>query len=167
MSKRIFFLAAAGLALFALLMSCTIPGMSDVEFAKELMAESADATGLYEASGAGKSGGSTADTLTITIDLPTGNPPDTGPYMVTFTFNDYTPGFAPSSLVNGELTPEVSLDLENKLVTFSFDDNDVLIVTGENAGTYTFDVTLIIDLSTGQYTYSGEIVIDNKVYKTG
>ena len=71
MVKRVLFLSAAGVFLIGLLMSCTMPGMSDVEFAKELMAESAEATGLYEDPMASKSGGSTGGEPPIQIDLST------------------------------------------------------------------------------------------------
>ena len=164
MAKRILVSIAVVSALVGLLISCTLSGMSDVEFAKELMVESTDATGLYDTSAGSKSGGSTGEGLTIQIDLPDGNPPDTGPYIVTFTFDDFTPGFAPNSLVNGVLTATITLDLDNELVTIVFDGD--LTVAGEHSGEYIYDAVLVIDLSTGEYTYSGDIVIDDKVYKT-
>ena len=167
MVKRVLFLSAAGVFLIGLLMSCTMPGMSNVEFAKELMAESADATGLYEDPMASKSGGSSGDTIEITIDLPEGNSPKTGPYIATFVFDDYTPSFAPNSLVSGTLVVEIILDLdsENPSVALHFEGN--LTVVGEHGGTYRYDADLTIDLSTGEYSYSDYIVIDGKVHKTG
>ena len=165
MNKRILLLAAAGLILLGFLMSCTLSGMSDVEFAKELMRESADATGLYPEPVSGKSGSSGAAGLTFTISLPDGNPPETGPYIVTVGFDDYTPTFAPNSLVNGELTLEVTLDLDNEMVTILF--YGELVVVGEHGGTYEYDARLIIDLSTGEYKYAEDIMIDGDVHKTG
>jgi hypothetical protein len=51
MGKKILVLSATGVILLGLLISCKLSGMSDVEFAKELMKVSADtmadATGLY------------------------------------------------------------------------------------------------------------------------
>jgi len=167
MGKRVLFITAAGVILIGLLMSCTLSGMSDVEFAKELMVESADATGLYEDPIASKSGGSSGDTLEITIDLPEGNPPETEPYIVTFVFDDYTPSFAPNSLVSGTLVVEIILDLdsENPSVALHFEGN--LTVVGEHGGTYRYDADLTIDLSTGEYSYSEYIEINGKVHKTG
>ena len=165
MAKRILIFTAVVLALVGLMISCTISGMSDVEFAKELMVESADATGLYDTSAGSKSGSPVGEGLTITIDLLDGNPEETGPYIVTLTFDDFTPGFAPNSLVNGVLTAVVTIEIENELVTIIFDGQ--LTVVGEHAGIYYFSANLIIDLSTGEYTYSGEITIDGKVHKTG
>jgi len=165
MNKRIFFFAAAGLILLGFFMSCTLSGISDVEFAKELMKESAAATGLYPEPVSSKSGSSAGEGLTFTISLPDGNPPQTGPYIVTFTFDDYTPTCAPNSLVNGELTLEVTLDLDNELVTILF--NGELVVVGEHAGTYEYDARLIIDLATGEYKYAEDIMIDGNVHKTG
>ena len=68
-------------------------------------------------------------------------------------------------MVNGTLTAKVTLDLENELVSILFEGD--LMVAGENAGHYEYAATLIIDLSTGEYTYSGDITIDGKVHKTG
>jgi len=162
MSKKVLFLAAAGLTLLAFLISCTVPGMSDVEFAKELMVESADATGLYEASAGSKSDGSTGVEPSIQI-VPA--PPDPGRYSIVFT--NFTPGFAPNSVVNGTVEVTLAFDQvpEPQTLTVAFDGE--LTVEGEHAGTYIFQAELIIDLSTGEYTYSGDIIIDNKVYKTG
>lgn len=167
MVKRVLFISAAGMILIGLLLSCTFSGMSDLEFAKELMVESADATGLYEDPLASKSGGSAADTLEITIDLPAGNPPETGPYIVTFVFDNYTPSFAPNSLVSGTLVVEVLLDLdsENPNVALHFEGD--LTVVGEHGGIYRYDADLTVDLSTGEYSYSEYIEIDGKVHKTG
>ena len=162
MVKRVLFLSAAGVFLIGLLMSCTMPGMSDLEFAKELMAESADATGLYEDPMASKSGGSTGGEPPIQIDpLPSGP----GPYSITFT--NFTPGFAPDSVVNGTVEVTISFDQypDPQTLTIAFDGE--LIVVGEYAGTYLFSAELIVDLSTGEYSYSGDIVIDGKVHKTG
>lgn len=162
MVKRVLFLSAAGVFLIGLLMSCSMPGMSDLEFAKELMAESADATGLYEDPMASKSGGSTGGEPPIQI-VPI--PPDPGPYSIIFT--NYTPGFAPDSVVNGTIEVTLSFDQypDPKTLTIAFDGE--LTVVGEYAGTYYFTAEIIIDLSTGEYTYSGDIVIDGKVHKTG
>jgi len=162
MAKRILIFAAVVSALVGLLISCTLSGMSDVEFAKELMVESTDATGLYDTSAGSKSGGSTGEGLAIQIDPP---PLATGPYIVTFTFDDFTPSFAPNSLVNGVLTAAVTIDIDNELVTIVFDGD--LTVAGEHSGEYIYGAVLVIDLSTGEYTYSGDIVIDDKVHKTG
>lgn len=63
------------------------------------------------------------------------------------------------------LTAEVTLDLDNGLVTVVFDGD--LIVVGEHGGTYDYDAELIIDLSTGEYAYSEYITIGGKVHKTG
>jgi hypothetical protein len=170
MDKKAFFMAGAGLILLAFLMSCTLSGPSEVEFAKDLMKESADTTadttGLYDKPVIGKTGTPTGDALTIDIHLPPGNPPETGPYIVTLTFDDYIPACAPNSIVRGVLVATVTLDLDGEppTVTIVFDGD--LIVFGEHSGDYYYDAVLIIDLSTGEYTYSGDIVIDDKVYKT-
>jgi hypothetical protein len=162
MVKRVLFISAAGAILIALLMSCTTPGMSDVEFAKELMVGSAEDTGLYDDSMTSKSDGSTGGEPPIQIEP---IPPDPGLYSITFT--NYTPGFAPNSVVNGTVVVTLSFDQypDPQTLTIAFDGE--LFVKGEHAGTYIFDAELIIDLSTGEYTYSGDITIDNKVYKTG
>jgi len=167
MGRKILYFGAGGLILLGLLMSCTISGMSDVELAKELMKESADATGLYPEPVGSKTFSSKGAGLSITIDLPDGNPPETGPYTVTLTFDDYIPSFAPNSLVNGVLTATVWLDLEPSIRTVTIAFYGDLIVMGEHEGTYHFEAELIIDLSTGEYGYSEYITIDGKKYKTG
>ena len=63
------------------------------------------------------------------------------------------------------LTAEVTLDLDNGLVTVVFDGD--LEVVGEHGGNYDYAAELIIDLSTWEYTYSEYITIDGKVHKTG
>ena len=82
-------------------------------------------------------------------------------------FDDYTPSFAPNSLVSGTLVVEIILDLdsENPSVALHFEGN--LTVVGEHGGTYRYDADLTIDLSTGEYEYSEYIEIDGKVHKTG
>jgi hypothetical protein len=162
MVKRVLVISAAGAVLIAFLMSCTTPGMSDVEFAKELMVGSAYDTELYDDSPAGKSGGSTGGESSIQIDP---IPPDPGPYSITFT--NYTPGFAPNSVVNGTVEVTLSFDQFPDPQTLIIAFEGELFVKGEHAGTYIFDAELIIDLSTGEYSYSGDITIDNKVHKTG
>jgi hypothetical protein len=86
---------------------------------------------------------------------------------LTIIFADYTPGFASNSLVNGVLTASVRLDLDSETPTVTIVFEGDLVVTGEHAGEYFYDATLIIDLTTGEYTYSEYIIIDGKVHKTG
>ena len=51
MRKTILLAAAISLILLGFLMSCELSGMSDVEFAKALMEEASDSTGLYSPPG--------------------------------------------------------------------------------------------------------------------
>jgi hypothetical protein len=165
MGKNVLFVTAAGLVMLALLISCTLSGTSDLEFAKELMRESAGATGVYSDPMASKSGGSTAEGLTITVEPRDPGAPATEPYVITITFDDYTPRFAPNSLVNGVLTAEITIepDPDNPSVSICFLGN--LTVEWEHAGSYDFEATLTIELSTEEYMYSGDITINGKVYK--
>jgi len=156
-------LVTIGITLFLLgfLMSCDLSGMSDVEFAKALMEESADSTGLYSAPS--KSAGFGDDGLTITIDPVPDNPPLNGPFEVTFTFTNYTPPFAPNSIVNGSLTADIIYDPDAQTVTIAFEGN--LTVVGEHAGEYLYSAQLIIDLATGEYEYSGTVRIRDTVHE--
>jgi hypothetical protein len=157
MRKTILLAAAISLILLGFLMSCELSGMSDVEFAKALMEEASDSTGLY--SPPGKSAGSGDSGLVITIP---DNPPLDGPFDVLLTFTDYTPPFAPNSIVNGSLTAYVAIDTINQTVTIDFDGS--LTVVGEHAGEYLYTAQLVIDLATGEYEYSGEVRIGGTVH---
>lgn len=162
-------LAAAAPILLGLLMSCTEPGISDVEFATALMEEVAntagDETGLYPTPS--KSAGP-GDGITITFDPWEVDPPEGGVYNLglTITFDDYIPTFAPNSLVSGELTALLAVDIidpENPVITIVF--TGALVVTGEHAGTYDYNATLIIYLATGEYDYSGSVKIGGTVHE--
>jgi hypothetical protein len=170
MGKRVVFATAAGVILIGFLMSCTFSGISDVEFAKELVKESSEATkeATTEFTEPVKDNpdSSPGEQYPIQIVLPEDNPPIPGPYQIIFT--NFTPAFAPNSLVSGELelTITLSSDPYNPTVTLQFEGE--LIVTGEHEGTYSIDVSLVVDLSTWEYTYSYYIItIDGREYKSG
>lgn len=161
-------LAAAALILLGLLMSCTEPGISDVEFATALMEEVAntagDETSLYPTPS--KSAGPGDDGIGFDfVDLGE-DPPEVYNYELTITFDDYIPTFAPNSLVSGELTALIAVDLidpENPVITIVF--IGALVVTGEHAGNYDYNATLVIYLATGEYEYSGWVKIGSTVHE--
>jgi len=161
MRKTILLATAVSLILLGFLMSCELSGMSDVEFAKALMEESADSTELYTAQS--KSVGPGDSGLTITIDPLPGDPPLNGPFVVTFTFTDYTPSFAPNSIVNGILTADITVDTGAETVTIAF--YGTLTVDGEYAGEYIYTAQLIIYLASGEYEYSGQVRIRDTVHE--
>jgi hypothetical protein len=162
--KRFWYLATSGLILLAFLMSCTFSGMSDLEFAKGLMKDSTDPMGLSDDYTKSKSSGSPGGDDPIQIDPDPKIPPDEGQYWIIFT--NYTPGFAPNSVVNGtvEVTLSYNLISEPQTATLYFVGD--LTVSGEHEGIYQFKATLIID-SNGDYTYSGEITIDGTKHQIG
>jgi hypothetical protein len=160
MRKTLLLAAAVSLILLGFLMSCELSGVSDVEFAKALMEEASDSTELY--SPPSKSLGPGDDGLTITVVPVPENPPLNGPFVVTFTFTDYTPTFAPNSIVNGSLTAYVALDTGLQTVTIDFD--GPLTVVGEHAGEYLYTAQLIIYLATEEYEYSGKVRIGGTVH---
>ena len=156
--------AAAVLILLGLLMSCTEPGISDVEFATALMEETANAagdeTGLYTTPS--KSAG-LGDGITITVDSWEENPPEVYTLGLTITFDDYTPPFEPNSTVSGALQALLTYDHVVRIVTIAF--SSTLVVEGEHAGTYDYNATLTIDLATGEYEYSGSVKIGDTVHE--
>jgi hypothetical protein len=159
MGKKLLFGSVIGLSLLGLLMSCTLSGMSDVEFARALTEESADATNLYPE----QSKTVPADDGLVILIQSTGEDP-TGVYNyeVTFSFSNYTPPFAPDSIVEGELTGTVAFDAVQEVVTVVFEGH--LTVQGEHAGDYYFDSTLVIYLATGEYEYDGSVKIGDTVH---
>ncbi len=161
MRKTLLLAAAISLILLGFLMSCELSGMSDVEFAKALMEGSADSTELYSAQS--KSGGPADDGLSISILPLSVEPPGPYIYEVTFTFTDYTPSFAPNSIVNGSLTADVTIDTDADTVTIAF--YGTLTVDGEHAGEYIYTAQLIIYLNTGEYEYSGQVRIRDTVHE--
>ena len=161
MRKTILLAAAISLVLLGFLMSCELSGMSDVEFAKALMDESGDSTELYSAQS--KSGGPADDGLTWDIVSYLEDPVGIHNWEITFTFTDYTPSFAPNSIVNGSLTADVTIDTDAETVTIAF--YGTLTVDGEHAGEYIYTAQLIIYLNTGEYEYSGQVRIGSTVHE--
>jgi hypothetical protein len=149
-------------ALLALLLSCTLSGMSDIEFAKALIKETADTTGVYPTQG--KSAGPGDSGISFTINPIPEDPPLNGPFDVTFSFSDFSPSFAPNSTVSGEIVATITYDPnpDNPSVTVEF--QGTLTVDGEHAGSYRFEATLYIDLVTGEYEYSGTVTIRETVH---
>ena len=160
MRRTILLAAAVSLILLGFLISWDLSGISDVEFAKALMEESADSTGLYSAPS--KSALPDDDGLSWDIVSYFEDPVRTHNWEITFTFTDYTPPFAPNSIVNGTLTTEITFDTDAQTVIVTF--NGSLIVTGEHEGDYIYTAQLIIYLDTGQYDYSGKITIGGAVH---
>jgi hypothetical protein len=158
--KTIFVAIGLSLILLGFLTSCNLSGMSDVEFAKALMEESADSTGLYSAPS--KSAGLGDDGLSISIVPISVEPPGPYIYQVTFTFTDYTPTFASNSIVDGSLTADITIDMDAETVTVDF--SGTLSVNGEHAGEYIYTAQLIIYLATGEYEYSGKITTGGTVH---
>jgi hypothetical protein len=160
MRKTLLLAAAVSLILLGFLMSCELSGMSDVEFAKALMEEASDSTGLY--SPPGKSAVPDDDGLSWDIVSYLQDPVGTHNWEITFTFTDFTPPFALNSIVNGSLTAYVVYDTNAQTVTIDFDGS--LTVVGEHAGEYLYTARLVIDLATGEYDYSGEVRIGGTVH---
>jgi hypothetical protein len=146
--------------LIGFLMSCMFSATSDVELAEELVKESSEvtkqATAEFKEPVEDKPCSSPGEQYPIQILLPEDNPPIPGPYQIIFT--NFTPAFAPNSLVNGELEATITFgsDPENPTLTLRFEGE--LIVTGEHEGTYSIDASRIADLSTWEYTYSYYII---------
>jgi len=161
MRKTLLLAAAISLILLGFLMSCELSGMSDVEFAKALMEGSADSTELY--SPPSKSFGSGDNGLTWDIVAYLEDPVGTHNWEILFTFTDYTPSFAPNSIVNGSLTADVTIDTDADTVTIAF--YGTLTVDGEHAGEYIYTAQLIIYLNTGEYEYSGQVRIRDTVHE--
>ena len=170
MEKKILFVPIVLLALAALPIACTLEGTSEVEFAKELMKESAEAT--KDASGLEPQSEASKDSFTVgeglTIEWPQEAPPEGEPYRITLTFEHYVPECAPSSTVNGALTADVWFvwveEPAGWTLTIHFQGD--LTVTGEHAGHYRYDAHLTVEPS-GEYSNSGELTIDGTVYQTG
>ena len=158
--RKTILLAAVSLILLGFLMSCEQSGISDVEFAKALMEETSDSTNLYTPPS--KSVGPGDNGLSWEIVSYQEDPGGTYNWEITFTFTDYTPTFAPNSIVNGSLTAYIALDTINQIVTIDFD--GPLTVVGEHAGDYLYTARLVIDLATGEYEYSGEVRIGGTVH---
>ncbi len=161
MRKTLLLATVGSLILLVFLMSCELSGMSDVEFAKALMEGSADSTELY--SPPSKSFGSGENGLTWDIVSYSEDPEGTYNWEIIFTFTDYTPPFAPNSIVNGSLTAYVAIDTDEQIVTIDFDGS--LAVVGEHAGDYLYTAQLVIDLATGEYEYSGQVRIGDTVHE--
>jgi hypothetical protein len=159
MRKTMLLAAVVSLILLGFFMSCELSGTSDVEFAKALLEESSDSTGLY--SPPGKSAGP-GDGLSFSIVPLSIEPPGPYIYEVTLTFTDYTPLFASNSIVNGILTAYIAIDTDAQTVTIDFDGS--IVVTGEHAGEYLYSAQLIIHLDTGEYEYSGKVTIGGTVH---
>jgi hypothetical protein len=162
MRKTILLAAAISLILLVFLMSCELSGMSDVEFAKALMEGSADSTELY--SPPSKSFGSGDNGLIWDIVAYSEDPVGTYNWEILFTFTDYTPPFAPNSIVTGSLTAYVAIDTDEQTVTIDFDGGPLTVV-GEHAGDYLYTAQLVIDLATGEYEYSGQVRIRDTVHE--
>jgi hypothetical protein len=159
MGKTIILGSAVVLILLTALLSCSMPGMSDVEFAKGLMKESSDSSGLYTPPG--KSAGPAG--LTIVPVSYIEDPAGVHNYELTLVFDHYVPDFAPNSDVSGDLTVNVVYDENNETVTIVV--SDTLTVAGEHKGVYRFNnTTLTIDLVTGEYEYSGTVTIVDTVH---
>lgn len=159
MGKTIILGSAAALILFGMLMSCAMPGISDVEFAKELMKESADYTNTYTPPG--KSAGSGG--LTIDLVSHIQEPPGVHNFELILIFDEYVPSFASNSSVSGELAVSIVYNENDQTVTIVV--SETLNVEGEHEGLYRFnDATLTIDLVTGEYEYSGSVTIRDTIH---
>jgi len=158
--NKVLWAAAIGLILGVLLVSCTLSGISDSEFAQALMEEAADATGLYTppSKGPDLSGGLTFTPVGVVQD-----PPGVFTHTLTAEFDNYVPKFEPDSSVSGTIT--VTIEINDPIIQVDFLGD--LTVSGEHAGQYHFEATLEIDLAAEQYEYSGTVRIDGTDYYFG
>jgi hypothetical protein len=159
MGKTIILGSAAVLILLTSLLSCSMPGISDVEFAKGLMKESADATDLYTPPGKSALPAGFSIVPVSYLEDPAG----VHNYELILVFDNFVPNFAPNSSVSGELTVSIVYDENNETVTIVV--SETLTVAGEHEGVYRFNnATLTIDLVTGEYEYSGTVTIRDTVH---
>jgi hypothetical protein len=165
-------LFAGGSLLLAVLLAasfggCQLDYQDEVELAKAVMrsVEQESPTGSYKSLSARVAPPAGISILVGPADPST--PPPDGPWTIplTVTFSDFVPPGHEGSSVSGQAEAVLVIDFDKgSPVDLSMSFVAELAVAGDAEGSYLFDASLHYDFSTGTYSYSGTVQIDEYVY---